>query len=211
MKTVISNVLIILILSSCLNVQNEISDSTRLVGGPCEGCEAIFEYGDRELKATDTLPDFKGEGIRIKIEGTVYQKDGKTPAKDVIVYVYHTDQEGIYAPNENSKGWGLRHGYNRTWLKTDENGYYSFYTIKPAPYPNRGEPAHIHFTILEPNGKYYWLNSCHFEGDSLLQENEVNPEPARGESSGLLSMKKEGELLVGKRNIILGRNIPSYE
>lgn len=196
-------------MSSCGNSQN--SNKRTLVGAPCEGCEAIFEYGSRKLTDTDTLPDFGKEGIQIKVEGTIYQADGKTPAKGVILYVYHTDQEGIYTPEKQAKGWAKKHGYNRAWVETDEDGHYAFYTLKPAPYPNRTDPAHIHYTILEPNGKYYYLNSCHFKGDSLLTNNETNTDLHRGGSSGLLTLTKEGSLMVGKRDIILGKNIPGYE
>ena len=201
-------ILLTVLLSSCVNSQDQ---KPRLVGAPCEGCEAVLEYEDSELTNTDTLPDFDKEGVKIKVEGTIYQIDEKTPANNIILYVYHTDQNGIYAPNKNSKGWGKKHGYNRTWLKTDKDGYYSFYTLKPAPYPNRSEPAHIHYEILEPNGKYYYLASCHFTGDSLLTENEISPDAPRGGHSGLLTFKKEGDLLVATRDIVLGKNIPGYE
>lgn len=209
MRNVIATLFTVLLLSSCSNAQQKVKP--KLVGAPCEGCEAIFEYGDKELTNTDTLPDFDKEGVKIKVEGTIYQTDGKTPASNIILYVYHTNQEGIYAPRKDAKGWAKKHGYNRTWLKTDKDGRYSFYTLKPAPYPNRTDPAHIHYIILEPNGKYYWLGSCHFEGDSLLTNNEINPDSPRGGSSGLLSLKKEGRLLVGKRDIVLGKNVPGYE
>ena len=94
------------------------SAPTKLVGGPCEGCEAIFEYGDKKLTAVDTLPDFHDPGPRIKITGTIYKPDGKTPAKDVILYIYHTNQKGIYATKGDEKGWARRHGYIRGWIKT---------------------------------------------------------------------------------------------
>ena len=197
-----------ILLSTCSNAQ--IKHEPELLGS-CEGCEAVFEYGDSMLFPVDTLPDFEKDGMRIKVSGTVYKSNGKTPARDVILYIYHTNQEGLYVPKENAKGWGKRHGYIRTWLKTDKNGYYAFYTLKPAPYPNRTDPAHIHYIILEPNGKYYWLGSCHFQGDSLLTENEIHPDQPRGGSSGLVDLKKEGTLMVGTRDIILGKNIPGYE
>ncbi|WKV11456.1 intradiol ring-cleavage dioxygenase [Marivirga harenae] len=182
----------------------------KLVGGPCEGCEAVFEYGDQELNATDTLPDFNKSDSKIKISGTIYQSDGKTPAEDVILYVYHTNNAGIYKAKESAKGWGKRHGYNRGWVKTDHSGRYTIYTVKPSPYPNRAQAAHIHYTILEPNGKYYWLSSVHFNGDSLLTPRETKPDSPRGGTVGLLSLEKEGNLHVGKRDLILGRNIPNY-
>ena len=75
------------------------------VGGSCEGCEAIFEYGSKVLAAVDTLPDFNETGPKIKVTGTVYRNDGKTPARDVIIYVYHTNQQGIYAAKGGETGW----------------------------------------------------------------------------------------------------------
>lgn len=181
------------------------------VGGPCEGCEAVFEYGDKKLSPTDTLPDFNEEGSKIKVTGTIYQNDGETPAEGVILYIYHTDQNGIYATRGGETGWAKRHGYIRGWIKTGKDGKYTFYTLKPGTYPERSSPAHIHPIILEPNGKYYWLCSYHFEGDPLLSEKVISPESPRGGSSGLLSLQKEEYLLVGKRDIILGKNIPGYE
>jgi Dioxygenase len=179
--------------------------------GSCEGCEAVFEYGNRKLTAVDTLPDFQDEGLKIKVTGTIYQNDGKTPAEGVILYVYHTDQNGIYATRGGETGWGRRHGYIRGWVKTGKDGKYTFNTLKPGIYPSRSAPAHIHPVILEPNGKYYWLGSYHFAGDPLLTERETSPKSPRGGSTGLLSLRKEGDIWVGERDIILGKNVPGYE
>ncbi len=181
--------------------------SPRLVGGPCEGCEAIFEYGDRVLSPVDTLPDFHSGGQKMQVTGTIYKPDGKTPAPGVVLYVYHTDSNGQYTSRPGQTGWGRRHGYNRGWVKTDEEGRYTFFTIKPGVYPDRSEPAHIHPTILEPDGKYYWLGSYFFEGDPLLTEKETKPSAPRGGSDGILRLRKEGNIWVGKRDYILGKNI----
>ena len=67
----------------------------KAVGGPWEGCEAIYEYGNKKLLPSDTLPDFESGGEKLKITGTIYQADGKTPAADVILYIYHTNADGI--------------------------------------------------------------------------------------------------------------------
>lgn len=209
-KSIITLFLTIL-LSPCTRAQTWNESNAKLIGGLCEGCEAIFEYGNKELHYIDTLPDFKGEGTRIKISGTVYQNDGKTPARDVILYVYHTNQNGIYENKYDKKNWAKRHGYIRGWVKTGKDGRYTFYTLKPGTYPDGSISAHIHPIILEPNGKYYWLGSYHFEGDPLLTEKEISPHSQRGGSSGLLSIHKEGNLWVGERDIILGKNVPNYE
>ena len=125
----------------------------------------------------------------------------------MILYIYHTNQKGIYAAKNGATGWGKIHGYIRGWIKTGTDGKYTFYTLKPGIYPDRSSPAHIHVTIMEPDGKYYWLGSYHFEGDTLLTKKEIDPESPRGGSSGLLTLRKEGMLLVGQRDIILGKNV----
>lgn len=205
---VLSSILLFLSISNSQDIKKS---SARLVGGPCEGCEAVFEYGDRELAPADTLPDFNDDGQKIKVTGTIYQNDGKTPAEGVILYIYHTDQDGIYATKGGETGWGKRHGYIRGWVETGRDGKYAFYTLKPGIYPSRSAPAHIHPVILEPNGRYYWLGSYHFEGDSLLTKKEISPESPRGGSSGLISLTKEGDIWVGERDIVLGKNVSDYK
>ena len=90
--------------------QTEGITTPKLVGAPCEGCEAVFEFEERTLSSTDTLPGFSEEGTKIKVSGTIYKPDGKTPAPNVILYVYHTDQDGIYPPGEDPQGWERHHG-----------------------------------------------------------------------------------------------------
>lgn len=186
------------------------SEASHLVGGSCEGCEAVFEYGNKTLTSVDTLPDFHDKGSKLKLTGVIYQPDGKTPAKDVILYIYHTNQKGIYPAKGGESGWARRHGYIRGWIKTDNDGNYEFYTLKPGAYPGGGNPAHIHTTILEPDGKYYWIDEYHFAGDPYLTE-QMKPKSPRGGTSGVLELKREGNLLVGKRDLILGKNVPNYK
>jgi len=208
MRCILISTIVLFLLSSCANTQNKIN--FQLVGGPCEGCEAIFEYGTKSLSAIDTLPDFNNEGVRIRVTGTIYKSDGKTPAKDVILYVYHTDQKGIYATKGGETGWANRHGYIRGWVKTGPDGKYTIFTLKPGIYPNRAAPAHIHPTILEPNGKYYWIQEYLFDDDNLLTDKEIHPSSPRGGNSGILHLNKEGDIWVGTRDIILGENVPDY-
>lgn len=206
-KNLILSVLFFTFYSGCQGQPGE----ARLVGGPCEGCEAVFEYGERKLTPVDTLPDFNQKGPGLKISGMVYENDGTTPAKGVILYVYHTDQEGIYATRGDETGWARRHGYIRGWARTGPEGKYTFYTLKPGSYPDRSTPAHVHVTILEPSGKYYWLDSYLFEDDPLLTDEHHPGDSPRGGSTGILSLEKEGELLVGERDIVLGLNVPDYD
>jgi len=197
------------LLTACANSQQQTS-TAHLVGGPCEGCEAIFEYGNKPLRAVDTLPGFTDGDTRIKLTGTIYQPDGNTPASDVVLYIYHTDTSGVYPTRGNETGWAKRHGYIRGWVKTGKDGQYTFYTHRPGQYPNRTDPVHIHATILEPNGNYYYLHDYYFKDDPSLSEEEATKTGLRGGDDRVLTLVQEGDLLVGHRDIVLGKNVPGY-
>lgn len=200
----------------CCNENTVDSDLTtqiefKLIGGPCEGCEAIFEYGSIRLANVDTLPDFVYGRPGLLIKGTIYERGGKKPAEGVILYIHHTNQEGIYPIKGNEEGWGKRHGYLRGWVKTNASGQYKFYTQIPGPYPGRSDPKHIHLTVLEPNGKYYYLEDYLFHGDSLLTEDRINRPKPRGGEGFVIHPVPDNTILVASRDIELGKNVPGYD
>lgn len=181
------------------------------VGGGCEGCEAIYEspVAFEQLNEVDTLPSFNDRGPKIEISGTIYHPDGKTPAKNIVLYIYQTDQKGLYAIRGNEKGWAKRHGYIRGWVKTDANGFYKFYTLVPASYPNSNNPKHIHPTIKEPGKSEYWIDEFVFDDDPLLPDEERNrTHPVGG--GGVLKTEMKNGMLKATRNIILGLNVKDY-
>lgn len=196
-----------LLLTACSSESSNAQSSEKQVGGRCEGCEAIYEYGEKKLGSVDTLTSFNTGRPKMKLSGTVYQNDGKTPARDVIVYAYHTDREGRYAGG-NGK-WGKRHGSLRGWVKTGVDGQYAFYSVRPASYPNSKIPAHIHLTVKEPGVKEYYIDAVEFTDDAYLTEKHQNEQEDRGGSGIVTPVKKEGYWLV-ERDIILGKNIPAY-
>ena len=208
MKEYVCILLIFVGLTSCQS--QKVSDQNKIVGGPCEGCEAVFEYGEKKLSSNDTLPGFEKTDPKLKITGVVYKKDGKTPAKDVILYIYHTNREGLYEAKGNEKGWGKRHGMYRGWIKTDANGVYTFYTFRPAAYPNGRESEHIHITVKEPKRNEYFIDAFVFDDDPLLTPSKRKQMNNRG-GSGIVSLKMENGLLVVNRDIVLGMNIPNYD
>ncbi len=198
--------LFVILLYACYG---ESQNQTVKVGGPCEGCEAIHEYGNKVLKPVDTLPEFNVLPKPIKISGVVYQSDGKTPASDIILYVYQTDDKGKYPKKANSKGWEKRHGYLRGWMKTNASGKYEFYTSRPTSYPNSTVPQHIHITVKEPDKNEYYIEDFYFKDDPYIANNILNRKRPRG-GSGVISLVKESNIQVAKRDIILGLNIPNY-
>ena len=201
--------LIVCLLSmGCVNSQKKDAQNVH-VGGPCEGCEAIYEYGNKLLHAVDTIPGFKSATQKMKVTGIIYQIDGKTPAKDVILYAYHTDEKGIYPKKSDSQGWERRHGYLRGWIKTDETGRYTFYTLRPASYPNTTIEQHIHMTVKEPDMNEYYIDDITFADDPNLSNRTKNRQNPRG-GKGIVTLKKDGDYLIANRTIILGKNIPDY-
>lgn len=207
MKTILLSLLTIVLSTACSHSQNPVR---KKVGGPCEGCEAIFEYGQKKLSSTDTLPDFDDKGVKLRITGKVFFKDGKTPAANVILYIYHTDQTGLYTARHQEKGWGKRHGSLRGWIRTDASGQYTFYTLRPVAYPDRSEPEHIHLTVKEPDKNEYYLDDFLFEDDPLLTSSKRAKLQNRG-GPGVMTPVKTGNYYLIKRDIILGLNIPDYE
>ena len=180
----------------------------QLVGGPCEGCEAIYEYGDKVLNNLDTLPNYLENEPKIKLTGTVFNRDG-SPAEKIIIYLYHTNRSGIYETNGTEKGWARRHGLFRGWVQTDVNGRYTVYTFRPGSYPNRDEPEHIHMIIKEPDKNAYYIDDIVFVDDPLLKPEKIKVLRDRA-GSGIVTPRRVGELWEVRRDIILGKNIPNY-
>ncbi|MFN8344361.1 MAG: intradiol ring-cleavage dioxygenase [Spirosomataceae bacterium] len=180
------------------------------VGGSCDGCELIYAGMPKNLSWQTTIADAKEEGERMEISGVIYQKDGKTPAPDVILYVYHTDVKGEYTPAA-TQVHARRHGHLRGWVKTDAQGRYKFNSIRPAAYPIRKFAAHIHPIIKEPDKNEYWIDEYQFEGDSLLTQKDRNNAENRGGSGIITLTKNDKGIWIGKRDIVLGKNVPSYQ
>ena len=183
------------------------------VGGSCEGCEAIYEspIPFEKLSNMVWLNDWNEKGTRLAVNGTVYNKDS-TPAADVIIYIYHTDQTGVYPKKGNEKGWERRHGFLRGWMKTNEKGEYKFSTLRPASYPGSKIPAHIHVIIKEPGKSEYWIDEYVFDDDPFLSASERNKMENRG-GNGILKILPYyvgKPMLKSERNIYLGKNIPDY-
>jgi protocatechuate 3,4-dioxygenase beta subunit len=188
------------------------SKNLKTVGGPCEDCEATLDFKMLNItpKAIDTLPGFRDTEPKIKITGTVFQKDGKTPAENVLLYVYHVDRNGIYQPSDDPIGWKKRHGHYRVWLKTGNDGKFTFYTFQPAPYPEVHEPEHIHIYVKEPNTIPYYIDRQLFESKPTLTE-EIKKSKKNRAGSGSIELKMKDGILTANRDLILGLNIPDYE
>jgi protocatechuate 3,4-dioxygenase beta subunit len=122
------------------------------------------------------------------MSGTIYQPDGITPAEGIVLYVYQTDSTGYY--NERDEPHQAR---LRGWMRTGRDGRYEFRTIKPAPYPSRSTPAHIHAHLYGPGYAEYWIDSYYFEGDPLITTSERAKLSGRGGFPSIIALKRDAE------------------
>ena len=199
----------ILLISACIKPQENVAQR-KGVGGPCEGCEAIYEYGTHVLNEVDTLAGFLSSQQQLKISGIIYKRDGKTPASDVLLYVYQTNEKGVYPQQKGAKGWEKRHGYIRGWIKTNAKGEYTLYTFRPASYPNTTIPQHIHITVKETDKNEYYLDDFYFDDDPNLTDKIRNRKNFRG-GSGIIKLTENNSMHEATRDFILGLNIPNYD
>jgi protocatechuate 3,4-dioxygenase beta subunit len=81
-------------------------------------------------------------GTPFIIHGQVIDVEGK-PAPAVEIFAYHTDGTGLYAKPGATDPWRLK-----GWAITDAQGRFEFKTIRPAPYPGREIPAHVHLSLV---------------------------------------------------------------
>ena len=191
------------------NSQNK-TEKNGVVGGPFENGEFMYIDMPEHIKSIDTSAGWSQKGQKLLVTGTIYKLDGKTPAPDVILYYYHTDINGVYASKQGLDPRVVRHGYIRGWVKSDENGKYAIYTVRPAPYPNTNFEAHIHPAIKEPNiDKEYYIDEFVFDDDKLLTREKRKRLENRG-GSGILSLFNKDDLQIAEHNIVLGLNIPNY-
>lgn len=186
------------------------------VGGALENRDFVYKGMPTRLSAADTSAGWKLDGQKILLTGTVYQPDGTTPASDVMIYYYQTNPAGRYVhkPDEPRSmapnNLGQTHGFIRGWVKSDANGRYRIYTVRPGAYPARDFPAHVHVTIKEPNGiNEYYIDDFVFDDDPLLTAGYRQRIEARC-GSGVVKLVQKDGLHVGERNLVLGLNIPGH-
>lgn len=155
-----------------------------------------------------TIPAPAHPGQKLELRGKVLRAEGRTPVAGVILYFHHTDARGIYPRPDAARSSDFRywHGALRGWLKTDSGGNYVLKTTRPAPYPGRTDPAHIHVYGLLPGSRtgFYFADFV-FAGDPLLTDRywrsvrANNLEPYGGVA---LSQDSNG-VLQGRRDLIL--------
>jgi protocatechuate 3,4-dioxygenase beta subunit len=161
----------------------------------------IYDYSEKKLNNVDTIPDFEAKSQKLKITGTIYESDGVTPAKNVLLFIHHTDENGNFELKRQNK---KRYVHHRGWVKTDADGKYTFYTFIPGNYMYSNELKQILPIVKEPNKPEYKIETFLFDDDPLLtgkcrtKVEETNP-------NRILKLNKKEGLFEAKRDIVLGQ------
>jgi protocatechuate 3,4-dioxygenase beta subunit len=137
-------------------------------------------------------------GEPLVMRGSVYKSDGRTPAPNIVVFVYQTDATGHY--NHPDSVWNPR---LRGWMRTGSDGRYEFRSIKPAAYPNHSEPAHIHVHVYGEGVPEYFLDDYWFEGDTLLSSEQITRAQLQGRFSNIVKLTWDGKTWQGVRDLRL--------
>lgn len=142
------------------------------ITGPTFGQDMIGTL-DNDLIRNFSKPGEEPIGERIMVHGRILDQNAR-PVSGVLLEFWQANAGGRYrhkndaylAPLDPNFG-----GCGRTI--TDENGYYSFRTIRPGPYPwpnggNDWRPAHIHFSLFGSGFTQRLISQMYFEGDPLI-------------------------------------------
>lgn len=168
---------------------------------------AIYDYSEKKLNNTDTIPDFDSKPNKLKISGVIYQSDGVTPAKGVILYVNQPDENGDFQMKRDEHR--KRYVHHQGWIKTDADGRYTLYTFMPGKYLYAKELKKIHRVIKEPGKPEYEINSFFFNDDPLIPELTL---ACRAQAvPSMLRLEKEGDMLVATKDIKLNKNIKDFQ
>ena len=169
----------------------------------CEGCEATLERDAASLTWRADIAPPTEPGEPLILTGTVFQPDGRTPAAGVVIYAHHTNAAGVYANGTPETEWSRRHGRLRGWVRTNAEGRYEFRTIKPGPYPQRNDPAHIHLFLREPGKPPYWIDDVVFDGEFGVTDEYRRERENRG-GSGIVKLERTAEgVWLARRDIVL--------
>lgn len=141
----------------------------------------FFEGSPQFVNGDDIANGAAGEPCYI--QGRVLSTTGE-PLPNAHIEVWQADDNGFYDVQDKSSSaiWGRGH------LSADKDGYYAFWSVKPAAYPipedgpvgellhaaNRSpmRPAHVHFMIRVPGYKTL-ITHIFAKGDKYLDSDAV--------------------------------------
>ena len=137
--------------------------------GPVFG-EDVLAPSDNDLTRQH---DGEPLGERILVHGRVVDED-RRPLRGALVEVWQANAAGRYRHEVDRHPAPLDPNFSGAGrCLTDDEGRYSFTTLKPGAYPwgnhpNAWRPAHIHFSLFGRAFEQRLVTQMYFPGDALF-------------------------------------------
>lgn len=121
----------------------------------CNGYQ-IHGASNQQKKCAELGPGQKGfiqlvnnnePGEPLVIYGKIVDRKTRQPMNDVSIFLYQTDNRGIYSSSGRDEDARIR-----GTVHTNESGCFKIKTILPGDYPGRKNSRHLHYVI---NAKGY--------------------------------------------------------
>jgi protocatechuate 3,4-dioxygenase beta subunit len=127
-------------------------------------------------------------GEPLVVSGQVFDPSGVKPVEGVVVYAYHTDIKGLYTPSGAQRPPRLQ-----GWARTDADGRYEFRTIRPAPYPGNGPPAHVHFYLSGAGYPRQEAEELQFQDDAKVGADAAARSRREGRFGGVRPIARDAD------------------
>jgi protocatechuate 3,4-dioxygenase beta subunit len=142
--------------------------------GPVFGEDALGPLDD------DLTRQHEGEplGERIRVSGRVLDQGGR-PLRGALVEIWQANAAGRYKHEVDRHPAPLDPNFSGAGrCLTDDEGRYSFTTIRPGAYPwanheNAWRPAHIHFSLFGRLFAERLVTQMYFPGDPLFRYDPI--------------------------------------
>ena len=142
-------------------------------------------------RSTIAGPNEPGE--RLRIRGTVFGPDCKTPLPKTLLDVWQADARGEY--HDASEQYRLR-----GQILTDARGGYELDTVRPGGYG--GRPAHIHVTISAP-GHESLTTQIYFQGDPKLDHDACGGACNSDDPHRIVALARQGAGFAGTFDVVM--------
>jgi protocatechuate 3,4-dioxygenase, beta subunit len=137
----------------------------------------VFGHEMLSPNDNDLIVNFShgGEAIgqRIVVYGQILDENAR-PVPGTLMEVWQANAGGRYRHKREGYLAALDPNFGGCGrVITDENGWYSFKTVKPGAYPwpngpNEWRPAHIHFSVFGHAFSQRLISQMYFEGDPMI-------------------------------------------
>ena len=132
-------------------------------------------------------------GDRLRIRGTVFGPDCRTPLPKTLLDVWQADAKGDY--HDATEQYRLR-----GQILTDARGRYELDTVRPGGYG--GRPAHIHVTVSAP-GHESLTTQIYFKGDPVLDHDSCGRGCNSDDPHRIIALGRQAGALAGSFDVVL--------